>query len=614
MAAVSKISVVLSVAEAVNSLYTKEALQGFYRAFLRNFILDNKDLCRRYEVPVEDTKKTTPNKTELVNAILPFFKYGELFRKMLSALPAPMPAIVEKIIWEGMQEHEDLEREFAIKIAYTNQELDKSYPSALDELNPLFYLFRDDYTNRSDYYTWSSTGQKKNTTTYRHAFSFPPVLQEQLQNFLEKPIGFNLLPIHQPELPAHVYADAEGVFSELPVALSYLQEDKLAIAESGNIGVSSFVKMRKYCSLKEFYSDDTDKYAASIRSRFIAEMLLAQGRQNFTSYTDPLAFLKQAFILYQQGRWSSFTVLFHLKGLQKAKEQEGVNRHLFSLLRELPLMEWVSAENLLQNVLYRNVPVQLVRESDAYNYLYFESESRYGKNKNYTTKAQYRSLIIEPLIRGSFFLYATFGLVDIAFDLPNNPKAEKFNKKFISVFDGLKYVRLTPLGAYLCGLSKEYQVTVTPDHQILLDEQNLFIIYQGDNKPLLSILNKVARQAGEHLYKVDYETLLADCQTQKEVEGKINIFKQLISANPPPNWQHFFDTLKQKSFVLDSLENEFKLFQLPDNKELIRLVASDEFLKKSIIKGEMYFIIIPKSDITKVKNYLKKFGFLIDFS
>jgi len=258
--------------------------------------------------------------------------------------------------------------------------------------------------------------------------------------------------------------------------------------------------------------------------------------------------------------------------------------------------------------------VQLVRELDAHNYLYFEYERKYGKDKSYVIRNYYQTLITEPLVLGTFFLFATFGLVDIAYDQPVNPKAEKFNKKYISVYDGLKYVRLTPLGAYLCGLSPNYEVTVKTDHQILLDEQNLFISYQGDNKPLTSILSKIARKAGEHLYKVDYETLLADCQTQKEVVGKINIFKQLISTDLPPNWQKFFDSLEQKSFTLESQENEFKVFQLPEDKELIRLVASDAFLKKNIIKAEMYFIIIPKSDVSKVKNYLKKFGFLIDFS
>jgi hypothetical protein len=154
---------------------------------------------------------------------------------------------------------------------------------------------------------------------------------------------------------------------------------------------------------------------------------------------------------------------------------------------------------------------------------------------------------------------------------------------------------------------------VTQDEDILLDEQNLFISYKGDNKPLLSILDKVAHKASDYLYKVDYESLLGDCHTKKEIAAKINIFRQLLSANPPPIWKEFFENLQKKTFQLPSLEEEYKVFQLPDNKELIRLVASDEFLKKHVIKAEMYYVIIPKGNVTKVKNYLKKFGFLVDF-
>ncbi len=599
--------------QLINAVYTRDELNNFFRGFLRKFIIDHGGVCREHGVPTDIARKPNPGKGELAACLVPFFLHGELFRKMKRALPGRLPEIVEKVVWEGPQDHETLEKEFGMKVAYTNQELATSYPKPLDELESVFCLFKDAYSYRNAYYWGSYNRELKNETTYLHLLLFPPALSARLKNFLDKPAGFELQPLLKPELPDQVYTDHESIFSELPVALSYLQQGKLAISDSGTVAVGSINKMRKYCGIKEFYPDQQDKYAASLRTRFIIELLLTLDRAGLSAYTEPVPYLKTGFNLYQKGRLSPVSKLFHLKGWNKVQDNEHVNRIMFGLLRELPLGQWVSAENLRQYALYRDLPLQVVPESQAGSYLYLEGEGQYGKEKHYVRRAHYHWLITEPLLRGSFFLYATFGLVDLAYGPPANPLAEKIGRAYLSAYDGLRYVRLTPLGAYLCGLTNTYEAPVTQDEDILLDEQNLFISYKGDNKPLLSILDKVAHKASDYLYKVDYESLLGDCHTKKEIAAKINIFRQLLSANPPPIWKDFFETLQKKTFQLPSLEEEYKVFQLPDHKELIRLVASDEFLKKHVIKAEMYYVIIPKGNVTKVKNYLKKFGFLVDF-
>ncbi|PSR55549.1 hypothetical protein AHMF7605_19580 [Adhaeribacter arboris] len=598
--------------EVVSATYTKDSIYPFFKVFLRSFILNNADLCRQYHVPPY-SQKPSPSKSELMACLVPFFEHGELFRKMRAALPDPLPAVIDKIIWEGGQSHESLEKAFNTKVAYTNQELETSYPNPSAELNPLFGLFRDDATARS-YSYWYSGRNFKNETSYLHFLYFPRPLNARLKKFIPASFGFDLVPIPLPENPGtHLYTGHDSLFSELPVALSYLQQGKLSVSESGLLNVASVSKMRKYCGIKEFYPDNTDKYAASIRTRFMAEMLSALQHKGFDTYDDPVAFIKRGFQLYEKSQFSSAAVLFHLKGINKVETNPEVNRGLFSLLRQLPLGQWIAADNLLKYALYRELPLELVRDYAAYNNVYFESDGDYGKTKNYLYRAYYRTLLTEPLLRGTFYLFATFGLVDVAFGTPVHPEAGNFKKAYISVFDGLQAVRLTSLGAYVCGLTQTYVAPVTQDEQIILDEQHLFISYTGTNQPLLTILDKVARKAGEHLFKVDYETLLGDCNTSLDVTAKLNMFKQLLSANPPPLWQDFFATVQERNVALPALNANYQLFELPNNKELIRLVASDAFLKKHIIKAEMYHVIIPRTSISKVKNYLKKFGYLIDF-
>jgi hypothetical protein len=293
-----------------------------------------------------------------------------------------------------------------------------------------------------------------------------------------------------------------------------------------------------------------------------------------------------------------------------------VGEVLFKLLSELPLLQWVSADNVLKYALYRDLPLRIFRDGEAANYVYLEYDGSYSsKYKQYVHFGFYQSLIIEPLVRGSLFLFAAFGLLDIAYEQPTHPAAVRFGKSYLSAFDGLKYVRLTTLGAYVCGLLPAYQAPEAKNDEVLLDEENLFISYRGDNRSLQSVLEKIGRRAGsnENLYKVDYESLLGDCSTQKEIDTKINLFKQLLSNNPPAVWKDFFAALQKRSYQLPSQEADYKVFKLPEDRELIRMFASDEFLKKQVIKAEMYYVLIPKANVIKVKNYLKKFGFLVDF-
>lgn len=605
------------VRELIDQAYTKQGIEDFYKAFLKQFILDNETLCRQYPVPVEQVKNgKVTKKGDLADVFAPFFAYGELFRAMRVALPERFTAVLDKILWEGPQEHTTLEKEFKVKVAYTHQEMGKQYiGNAVEELNPLCGVFRDSPQHQSGAWYNITQGKLDDKTSFVHTLFLDPPLRVILKKFTDKPAGYDLLPLDKTGPTAFTFADEALIFSELPIMLAYIQQGKLSVNDYGKAVVGSLNKMRKYCGIREFYEGSTDKNLATLRTRLLAELLLPMVRKELDRYTDPAAFLKKIFEVYRKNPLTNSALLFHLKGLNRVSDETLVTGTLFGLLRELPPLVWVSAENGLKYALYRDLNLRIFQSYDATNYVYLEYDGQYGKYKQTADFAHYQRFIMEPLVRGGFFLFASFGLVDIAYDLPAHPGAVTFNREYLSVFDGLRYIRLTGLGAYVCGLSPHFAAPNTQDQNVLLDEDNLFISYRGDNRSLQSVLEKIGKRAGgnENLYKVDYETLLGDCSTEKEIESKVNLFKQLLSNNPPRLWKDFFATLQRRSYRLNSQEEEYKVFQLPEDKELIRMFASDDFLKKHVVKAEMYYVLIPKGNISKVKSYLKKFGFLVDF-
>jgi hypothetical protein len=49
----------------------------------------------------------------------------------------------------------------------------------------------------------------------------------------------------------------------------------------------------------------------------------------------------------------------------------------------------------------------------------------------------------------------------------------------------------------------------------------------------------------------------------------------------------------------------------PQNAELIRLITSDEQLRKLVVRAEGYLILVAEDDIRKFENQLKKHGYLL---
>ena len=245
-------------------------------------------MCEQYGVPVEWVKGAKGGKKDnLLEVFVPFMAYGELFRAMRAALPETMPAILDKIIWEGPQDYLSLEKEFGMKVAYTHQDLQKKYVSnPSEELNPLFLLFRD-HTQYRDSWSFGSQNRFDNKTSYHHTLLLEPPLCSVLKKFIDKPDWYDILPLNTIQPGAYNWAEENLIFSELPIVLAYLQQGKLTVNDHGKAAVSSLNKMRKYCEVREFYPEASDKNLATVRTRLLSELLLLMVGNEKDRYSDP---------------------------------------------------------------------------------------------------------------------------------------------------------------------------------------------------------------------------------------------------------------------------------------------------------------------------------------
>lgn len=228
---------------------------------------------------------------------------------------------------------------------------------------------------------------------------------------------------------------------------------------------------------------------------------------------------------------------------------------------------------------------------------------------NSDTCIEYSNIIeqlSEPFVKAMLFVLATFGIVEIAYREPQ--KGDK------SYYDGLQYVRLTELGKYVLGISKDYTPNVTNDKgsAFELDDQRLLIKVADSKSPFIPMLKEFAVLVTPSLYRIDYDIFLMGCNKREDVKRKIDLFEQYICQKLPIIWKQFFDDILSRCAPFSSPLDEYILLCLPaDNTALARLILTEPSLRRYVHKVEGYMLLVKSSEIKKFSDAMKRFGHLI---
>ncbi|MDE6495643.1 MAG: hypothetical protein K2L30_05345 [Duncaniella sp.] len=217
----------------------------------------------------------------------------------------------------------------------------------------------------------------------------------------------------------------------------------------------------------------------------------------------------------------------------------------------------------------------------------------------------YRQLGV-PLIGAIFFGLAAIGAVDIAYSDTKDSE---------SPYMGLKYVRMTAFGAYLTGLMQTYEpptIDTADAPGFQLDDTTL-TIYSEPGNNLDTLMNQFAEQIGPRRFALTTQSFLRNCNVPEDVTAKIDEFKRLLPREIPPLWNAFFDMLKKKSrSVKREPVSGYYLFRIPsDDKELQRLLSTASEIRQYVIKAENYMILVKTEDYSRLKQLLKRHGYIL---
>lgn len=409
------------------------------------------------------------------------------------------------------------------------------------------------------------------------------------------------------ELPAEegllIYENKQEILSNIPYITGLQQQGYMSLGIKGNVTVSTVNLITRRMEFSEFYTSII-KEAANLRAWLVLNII---NKFDFTSQKAGTVdvSLRELFLKYlpMDFGWLLPLLLGHVKGIRELNKLEnpGAEEYLMviQLLENLHGNEWMSVENMMHHSHYIHADLCPL----PYDYmtrvgLKFRNETIYDDS--------YYEIITLPFVKSVLFLFASFGIIDIAH--------EEYSLGHDTYFESIKYFRLTELGEYILGRKNNYNkgVQTEEEHYFEADDTNLIIRSIEPNNKYEKLLAEMSVPIGTSRFKVTHTSLLRPCKTPEDIENKINFFHRFVCAEPPQIWKEFFNSIKQRANPLEEVTEEYRLFKLDSsNTDLIRLIAQDPQIKKYALKVENHYLLIKTSETNKVIERLKTYGYLL---
>ena len=407
-------------------------------------------------------------------------------------------------------------------------------------------------------------------------------------------------------------ADFESEVFPLITVLGNMYDNGIIERGRAKLTAAQINRVVKMLGAKEFYPEADEKTVRNWRTILLANAYA--GMRNglpVTSVMSPLTALGSIFNGLMQ---APSTRLGFLPGLLFLKISRGVARDisfphmvktLVSILRTLGSTTgaWLLTEGIV-NEMHREpggVSDLLFFRSEALPNSYV-SNAFSGNSITPATQVEQAGL---PVLHSLLALMASLGVLELAYD-DIEPDDDASPMPFI------RAVRVTPLGRYMLGLDDSY----TPPREVdkvyfELDPERLIIRALEDNNPYEPLLKDFSRPIGARRYVVTSESFLSGCNSMRDINSRIELFRQTISADVPPNWQLFFTRMREAESGF-SLCNGYTVCSIdPSRTDLIEALTTDSELRRIVIRAEGYRILVADDDMAELRARLKRYGYLI---
>ncbi len=316
---------------------------------------------------------------------------------------------------------------------------------------------------------------------------------------------------------------------------------------------------------------------------------------------------------FKSNQFDEFHRIDHIKGQQgkgRRKLTSPMTRRL-DIIEALKLLDnkWLGFDDCFKFIFKHGFGFEVTRNLW---HLYF-SEREYGSlgdsgDAEVGVKKQYlRVLLMEYM--------ATLGMIDIAYVYPHDlwPEMGDYwgvdDYYYCSGYDGLLYIKLNKLGAYILGIKNTYNKAASINEPLHVLPTEEIIVSKKISILDKLFLNKFANHLADLTWKIDDKKTSLYLENGGSIE-KIVHFLEVRSKNSLPKLLlDGFKTINNKVVSVDVITNCIALTL--NNKEIALTLSLENSTKKYCALVQKNKLYIASSDVRNFYKAVKKLGYSI---
>ena len=196
------------------------------------------------------------------------------------------------------------------------------------------------------------------------------------------------------------------------------------------------------------------------------------------------------------------------------------------------------------------------------------------------------------------------GILEIASD-PENTDDET---------EGMRFVRLTPLGKFAFGYENIYQTeTVVMHSELDIDDDNCIITVLSDLCPFKLFLQQISTPIGKNRFRITPESLVKGCDMSSKVMERINNLKEIVDLRNSPGLSGVIKKAEKRVKCINYLSGDYVIIKLrEDLPEFAKFIIDNREVRENSILAEKGIILVKRNFIIKFQNICAEAGFLIN--
>ena len=276
-------------------------------------------------------------------------------------------------------------------------------------------------------------------------------------------------------------------------------------------------------------------------------------------------------------------------------------------LRDCPADEWIDIN-------------EFFRQMQARGHDFAVTDNPWGL---YLCDSQYGSVGRDfKILEGRYCLaylfeyLATLGMIDVAYTLPYYARLDYAGAwgtddfHFLSRYDGLRYIRINPLGAFCLGLAADYRPVPQQRQPLFTTGADLGLTLLREPEPgERLLLEQIGKPLAEDRWVLDPDAVLSNSADPAERDRIRDFIEAAADEALPPQVRQLLDSVGERAGALADA-GPARLIRCRD-PAIAAMLSSDPVTAPHCSRAGERLVCVPEPKLAAFRKGLAKLGFVL---